>query len=299
MPSMTMQPNSPHGSTAEWPAAANKQTRWDWRAVANFIGGGTGAGMLLTATAMAPSIAVYRLQVSVGLMIIALGLFFIIAKMGRPTRALNTFRQVRSSWMAREGFAMPTLFGCGALSLVYTDVVGLAVMATLSALVFVYAQARILTEAKGIPTWFDSWIVPLILSTGLAEGTGLGLLCIIYLVGKFSEPFAGLLFASALLRYGVWFGYRRNLIRSGAPEEALATLARFDSAYVVLGLLLPCGLVGAGYLSGGSFGVAMAAIAAALAMIMGWAMKYVIVVRAGFFLRKSLSLSAAMAKNRM
>ncbi len=298
MPSQTLQPELLYGASLEWSNSANKQTRWDWRAVANFIGGGTGAGVLLSATLMAPSISVYRLQVFAGLTIITLGLLCILAKMGRPTRTLNTFRRVQSSWMTREGFAMPTLFGCGALSLVYTDLRAFAAVATLSALIFVYAQARILKEAKGIPAWFDPWIVPMILSTGLAEGAGLGLLCIICLTGKSSVQFASLLFVAVMLRYGVWYGYRTSLVRNGAPEEAVAVLARFGFGFAILGLLLPCALLAAGYLSGGDLTVVLAALAAVLAAATGWAMKYTIIVRAGFYLRKSLSLSAMMVGHR-
>ena len=42
------------GTAVEWSGAAHRQTKWDWRAVANFIGGGTGAGLLLVAVLAAP-----------------------------------------------------------------------------------------------------------------------------------------------------------------------------------------------------------------------------------------------------
>ena len=38
---------------------------------------------------------------------------------------------------------------------------------------FLFCQAMILQAAKGIPAWRANWVVPLILTTGFAEGCGL------------------------------------------------------------------------------------------------------------------------------
>lgn len=75
------------GTAVEWSGAAHRQTKWDWRAVANFIGGGTGAGLLLVAVLAAPSALAFRIQFGLGLAVIALGLLCIMAKLGRPGRA--------------------------------------------------------------------------------------------------------------------------------------------------------------------------------------------------------------------
>jgi len=187
------QPGIPEGTALHWSSTAHRQSRWDWRAVGNFVGGGTGTGLLVAATLLAPSIQAYRVQAALGLGIIGLGLLCIMAKLGRPTRALNIFRHVQSSWMTREAFAMPTLFGCGALSLWQSEVGLMAIGATLSALFFLYCQARILEEAKGIPAWSEQKIVPLILATGLAEGAGLAALCAAVVPGSVSRALAGLL----------------------------------------------------------------------------------------------------------
>ena len=95
-------------------------------------------------------------------------------EIGRPTRALHVFFNPRTSWMSREAFVATLLFPAGLAA-----AAGLAPFAWLSALLalaFVYCQARILKAARGIPAWREPLVVPLIVTTGLAEGGGLFLL---------------------------------------------------------------------------------------------------------------------------
>ncbi|CAB1368454.1 dimethyl sulfoxide reductase anchor subunit [Denitratisoma oestradiolicum] len=294
----TSQPELLQGTATQWSSTAHLQTKWDWRAVGNFIGGGTGAGLLLSATWLAPSIQAYRVQAALGLVIVALGLLCIMAKMGRPTRAFNIFRHVQTSWMTREGFAMPTLFGCGALSLFQSEVGAMAVAATLSALFFLYCQARILGESKGIPAWSDPRIVPLILSTGLAEGIGLASLCSAFVPGSVSSPLAGLLLATLALRYLAWHRYQKGLSVDEIPRETFAVLGHFSGNFEVSGHGLPAALLVTGLLLGGTATTGLAATAGLIAAVTGWSLKLTLVTRAAYFYRKSFSLSALMAQGR-
>lgn len=292
------QPDLLRGTATQWSSTAHLQTKWDWRAVGNFIGGGTGAGLLLSATLLAPSIEAYRVQAALGLLVVALGLLCIMAKMGRPTRAFNIFRHVQTSWMTREGFAMPTLFGCGTLSLFQSGVGAMAVGATLSALFFLYCQARILGESKGIPAWSDPRIVPLILTTGLAEGAGLATLCAAFMPGSVSTSLAGLLLAALALRYLAWHRYRKGLSVDEIPRETFAVLGQFSGNFEVSGHGLPAALLIAGLVLGGTATTGLAATAGLIAAVTGWSLKYTLVTRAAYYYRKSFSLSAMMAQGR-
>lgn len=296
MPHTSMQPEILKGTATQWSSTAHLQTKWDWRAVGNFIGGGTGAGLLLAATLLAPSIQVFRVQAALGLAIIALGLLCIMAKMGRPSRALNIFRHVQTSWMTREGFAMPTLFGCGALSLLQPGVGALAWGATLSALVFLYCQARILEKAKGIPAWADPRIVPLIIATGLAEGAGLAVLCAALLPAGVAPALALLLLVALALRHVAWQRYRRSLGHPGVPRESIAVLDAFASNFEVSGQWLPAALLVAAIGLGAPALDGLSAAAGLIVAVTGWSLKYTLVTRAAFFHRKSFSLSAMMAR---
>jgi len=280
---------------AEWTAAAGQFTRWDWRAVANFVGGGTGAGLLFAATAVPPTMEAYRVQAGLGLAIIAAGLLCIMAKLGRPGRALNIFRHVERSWMTREGFALPTLFGCGALSLLQSTVGVMAAIATLSAVMFLYCQARILRDAKGIPAWSSSEIVALILATGLAEGAGLAVAISLLAPGGTPQASMALLLAAVPLRHLAWRRYRAGLARIDAPEQAIAALDSFSRRWLLPGDGLALVLAGTGLLLGGLQGSMMAAVGGVAAALSGGALKATLLIRAGHYRRKSVSLAAAMA----
>jgi phenylacetyl-CoA:acceptor oxidoreductase subunit 2 len=295
MQKVSSQPGVPEGTAVQWSSTTHRQSRWDWRAVGNFVGGGTGTGLLVSATLLAPTIQSYRVQAALGLGIIALGLLCIMAKLGRPRRALNIFRHVQSSWMTREAFAMPTLFGCGALSLWQPDVGLMAIGASLSALFFLYCQALILREAKGIPAWSEPKIVPLILATGLAEGAGLAALCAAVVPGSVSRELGALLLVALVLRDVAWRRYRKALDVTGTPRETIDVLDNFSVGFERAGQWLPVTLLVAGVWFGNASLEVLAAIAGVLATGTGWSLKYTLVVRAAFYRRKSFSLSAMMA----
>jgi phenylacetyl-CoA:acceptor oxidoreductase subunit 2 len=286
------------GTAAEWSGAAHLQTKWDWRAVANFIGGGTGAGLLTAALLVAPAPPpAFRLLFGLGLAVIALGLLCIMAKLGRPGRALNVFRHVETSWMTREGLAMPTLFGGGLIALWQGGVGVMAFLAMVSAWFFLYCQARILRAAKGIPAWSAPAVVPLVMATGLAEGLGLAAL-VSPLTGSTPPVLAIALLAALLLRYAAWRHYRAGLAATGAPMESRRVLEDFSGNFTVSGHGLPMLLLVLALVLGEPATTGLAATAGLLASLAGWLLKSTLLTRAAFFYKKTVSIAAARAFTR-
>ena len=156
------------------PAASNRlqQRHWDWKAAGNFICGGIGSGLFVfTAFASFDYSEVVPLGWA-ALGLIALGLFLVLLKIGRPLRSIYVLRQPQRSWMAREAWIAAIFFPLAGLALV-SQVPALLVLSAAIAVLFLCSQAMILKEAKGIPAWRASWIVPLMVATGFAEGSGL------------------------------------------------------------------------------------------------------------------------------
>lgn len=153
------------GAAAPW-----LQQHWDWRAAGNFIGGGTGSGLMIAAAALSLLGAPVGNWPLIALGFVGLGLFLVFLETGRPLRApINVFLNPQTSWMTREAMIGAILFPLGLISY-FLGSADLFALAGLAGAVYLYCQARILTEAKGIPAWRHSANVPVMLSTGLAEG---------------------------------------------------------------------------------------------------------------------------------
>ena len=146
---------------------------------------------------------------------------------------------------------------------------GLAWVAAALALAFVYCQARLLQAAKGIPAWREPLLVPLLVTTGLAEGGGL------FFAQRSLAPASarcGCCWASARScwsRVLVWLAYRRRLA-GVAARGAGAALDRAGRVLQLAGTLVPLALVAAialGAVSGATTAwvAAIAGLAAALA----------------------------------
>lgn len=93
-----------------WPRL---QRAWDIRAACNFIGGGTGTGLILLALAAALGGADWLPALLLGLLFVGFGLTMVLFEIGRPWRALNVFLHPQTSWMTREGVLALPLFGAG------------------------------------------------------------------------------------------------------------------------------------------------------------------------------------------
>jgi DMSO reductase anchor subunit len=148
-----------------------QQTAWDWRAAGNFIGGGAGGGLIAFAAVEATLGSPAPIRFACGSVLIGLGLLCVWLEIGRPLRALNVYLHPRRSWMSREAILAALLLPCSVAAAF--GVRAAAPLAGVLALCFIYAQARMLNAARGIPAWRAPRVVPLMVSTGLAEGGGL------------------------------------------------------------------------------------------------------------------------------
>lgn len=256
-----------------WPRL---QKFWDIRAALNFIGGGTGSGLLMIASVFVILGQTSLVAVVVGTICISFGLFMVFLEIGRPWRSLNVFFHPRTSWMTREGIVVMPLFLCVALVILYTDhPIGKAasLFMGLFALVFLYCQVRMINAAKGIPAWSHADLMPFIFSSGLTEALGIA----VCLPGLNSEKGLWIALAIMLLaRLIFWIIYTKNLNRDRAPE---ATCEVFDRIYlkVLIGHLFAIALLIEAWVSGL---LIFSMLAGLLAAAIGWYLKAVIITRA-------------------
>ncbi len=254
------------------------QTSWDLRAACNFIGGGTGTGLLIATALLVLAGAPYATGLLLGLGFVAFGLFMVWLEIGRPWRSMNLFFHPETSWMTREGILAIPLFTLGALLLFYPPAAKGALVSSAIGVIaagYLYCQARMLRAAKGIPSWASPALTPYILSTGLVEGTGLAL-CVPGLVNEGTMlGFALLLIVRAL----AWLRYQQQLVQTNAPTATLAVLKKLRGPLMLVGHLIPIVLL---VLVSWQPNLKSLAIPAAglLAAAMGWLSKAAIITRA-------------------
>lgn len=257
------------------------QRNWDLRAAGNFIGGGTGSGLIVTAGLAAAAGVPFRLTLAIGLACVVAGLSLVWLEIGKPWRALNVFFHPHTSWMTREAIVAGILVPAGLIGAVAGSTAVTAVAAVL-ACGFLYCQARMLRAARGIPAWRQQEIVPLILSTGLAEGGGLYLL-----VGAQTSNWLVFALFAGLLREVAWLAYRAGLGRTPAAARSVAVFgtppARFVRAAQLAGLVLIALALAAAVLAAPPAVIlALAGAGGALAALAGWGLKVMLITRAAF-----------------
>jgi phenylacetyl-CoA:acceptor oxidoreductase subunit 2 len=234
------------------------QRHWDARAALNFMLGGSGAGLMAAAALVEPP-SPWPLACAAAL--IAIGLTAVWLEIGKKSRALHVLFNPYTSWMARESFAALLLFPLALGSILTLRLIPAAAMA---ALAFLWCQARILRASRGIPAWRAPQVVPLVMSTGLAEGAGLTLL--------FSQqPLLLAAFAFAVAaRAWAWLSY------DAATKSAV--LAPAGKRLLVIGTAgaLACAV-------GGLYSTPLAWLAAFAAVGTGWWLKFTLVTRASAF----------------
>lgn len=250
------------------------QTNWDWRAAGNFIFGGTGSGLLVTAAFAGPSIAI---SVLAAMALICAGLALVWLEIGRPWRGFNVFAHPQTSWMTREASAAVVTLALAVAGLVFEDSRMIA-GAGAGALAFLYCQGRIIQAAKGIPAWREPAIVPLVVVTGLAEGASLYLV-LLALSGLSAAWIGYALVALLVLRAIAWQRYRGRLAASGAPEQVTETLRRINAAFLGAGNLLPAVLLLMALVIP-SASAASAVAGGILAIWGGWHQKFHLITRA-------------------
>jgi phenylacetyl-CoA:acceptor oxidoreductase subunit 1 len=258
------------------------QQHWDWKAASNFIGGGAGSGLLVVAAAAGLWNGPVFLVNSAAMGAIALGLLLLLFKIGHPERSLYVLRQPWRSWMSREAWVAGLFFPLAALA-TWLESEALTIVAATVAFLFLFSQAMILKEAKGIPAWRVATIVPLIVSTGLAEGAGLFLVATTMMpaLKSVSEPTAIATVLLCAVRSWAWQGYRATLAVEGAPVRSLAALDRYRPAFFAVGLAIPVLLVVAGFVVAQIAPLVFAA-AGVCALAAGGTLKFILITRAGF-----------------
>lgn len=255
------------------------QNNWDWRAAGNFMFGGTGSSLLvMTVLASYPDNPPWGLGLA-ALAFVGAGLGMVWLEIGRPWRFINVYFHPQTSWMTREAFVALVVFAL-ALVGVLLRVPAVLAVAGFMALVFLYCQARILHMSKGIPAWRNPAVIPLIIATGLTEGTGL-LAVILTLIASVPTWAAYWLLVLLVARTWAWFNYRGRLARadSGASPATVKMLANINPAVVGAGNALPMVLILVAFTLP-DLAAPFTAIAGALALLGGWHMKFSIVVRA-------------------
>lgn len=260
--------------------APSQQKSWDWRAAGNFIGGGAGSGLIVfTALSGAHGMALTALMAG-GLALIGAGLLCVWLEIGRPLRALHVFFNPSTSWMTREALTATLLFPVGMAAA--AGVPGFVWTAAALAVAFVYCQSRMLRAARGIPTWREPLLSPLMVVTALVEGGGLFFLTDAFHGGG-TEPLLVLFGVLVLARVLVWLAYRRR-VAATATAHALAALDVAGRSLQLVGTLAPLALVALAVFVVMS-DAAMLAVAGAIglsASLTGAYVKYALVTRAGF-----------------
>lgn len=275
---------------------ARRQGQWDLRAAGNFIGGGTGTGLVVAAAvavALLPSAhAVPVVPVIVGMLFVIAGLSLVWLEIGKPWRALNVFFHPQTSWMTREAILAGPLVACCAAA-AWTGAPVLLAPAALLAAGFVYCQARMLRASRAIPAWSHPRTVALILATAAAEGTGVFLV----LVGANSTAMLALALLATLAREAACEALRRGLVESNAPAGTLEWFERplaraLRALRIVAALLMLVALVGVA----GAASPLLAAVGGAIAALTGWALKAILITRMGYL--RGARIARAPARGR-
>ena len=260
------------------------QTKWDIRAVGNWVGGGTGTGIIIAAAVLTLSgIDSYRFSLA-GIVFVAAGLFSVALEIGRPLRSLNVFRNPFTSWMSREAWVALLVLPLGVAAFWFRSEI-LLLLAAVAAGLYLYCQARILKASRGVPAWRVAQIIPLIIATGLIEGAGLVLISGIIFSSLASHAALPAFMVMVLMLLGArmlaWRAYYHAL-KNNAPEGTVAALQRVNLPFFLLGDLLPMLLLLLALLSDKLVSI-LAINAFAMMVAAGWLIKFIIVTRAGFF----------------
>lgn len=266
------------------------QTRWDWRAAGNFICGGTGTGLMIIAAAFALSGEKSAQLSLLASLFVACGLGLVWLEIGRPMRAMNVFRNPATSWMTREGVIAMGVIPLGLIAFLL-DSVTVMLIAALTASGFLYAQARILQKSAGIPAWRTPKMLPLILTTGLAEGMGVLMIVLAILKNDLMLSNNIWLLASALMIIrGIAWGIYRGDLEITAPEQTLTVLEKFSGRFLLAGLFIPLGFAFVAIVTNGHE-LTLAIITGLCLMLAGWDCKFTVITRAAYTQGYAIKLS--------
>lgn len=274
----------------QWGAASRLQDFWDARAACNFIGGGTGSGLLLWAAIGLYAGLPYFPAALAGLFFVAAGLFMVWLEIGKPWRAINLLFRPQTSWMTREGIVAVPLFASGAIAVLFDaqSRFGLALpppavpatIAALLGLIFLYCQIQIMHSAKGLPAWRERRIRPLLGLSGLTEGFGIYLVVMAY-SGRLPVALPVICAALVLSRATAWYAYLSRLERSAAPDSTITKLKALSPGFVTVGHAVPLVLLALGFIAPG-MALPLTAIAGIMATLGGWFLKVNLITKAAY-----------------
>jgi phenylacetyl-CoA:acceptor oxidoreductase subunit 2 len=184
--------------------------------------------------------------------------------------------------MAREAWIACAFFPVG-LAATWFDASALTLAGAVGALAYLFSQSMILQAARGIPAWRTPLMSPLMVVTGIAEGSALFFLATaLWLPLRPALVAVGIVAVlAAALRAGIWHAYLAALTREGVPTQSLAVLEAFGPWFFSFGLAFPLGAVVMGFLSASAAPVLFALAGAAIAAT-GGALKFILVTRAGY-----------------
>jgi DMSO reductase anchor subunit len=155
-----------------------KQRNWRLPAAANFIIGGSGAGLYLFSciqTLMMFGSVFVSKPLPFGLIppiLIGFGFLFLGFEAGRPLRGCYLFGHLHQSWISREAFA-GFIFIPSAIWDYFFPYPALRVLAIMSALGYLISQGFIVYRARAIAAWNMPIIPVVFVSAGLVSGYGL------------------------------------------------------------------------------------------------------------------------------
>lgn len=242
-----------------------RQTSWDWRAAGNFTFGGAGAGLAFSAAALAFAsqqhvIAAFLLAA----LLLGGGIALVWAELGKPKDFLRVFFHPQTSWKTREALLAAALLVVTLVGAVFSfSLLMLLVVAVAGGLL--YTQGRILGESG------DTRLVPLVLSTGVAEGAGLLTLAALLTGSGAANAGLSLTILLAALRWPVW-----TIYRDGQPQA----VAAFGERQVALVLWLPIGLLALAVVAPATglvfVGWLLTLLGAIATVASGWWLKYLV-----------------------
>lgn len=258
-----------------------RQRNWDWRAAGNFIGGGSGSGLLIIAAAMAlAGVSNTRLLV-IAILLIVTGLGLVWLEIGRPWRFLNVYRNPHTSWMSRESYLATALLPL-ALSAIWFESNVLILLTGLIAGLFLYSQARMLKAARSIAAWRVQQIVPLVITTGIIEGTGILLVAWVFIADLRAsiELFDIAIFCWFVIvwRMWTWLAYVDSLSRN-VPTHTRTIIHRAQTPFIIVGHFLPAILVIAALLLN-RYANVFVLLTGLCVTLSGWGIKFIIITQA-------------------
>jgi len=260
------------------------QIYWDWRAANNWVGGGSGSGIMVAAAVFTlVGIDSYNFSI-LSLVFVSAGLFSVLMKIGHPLRVLNVYRNPFTSWMSREAWAAFLVFPFGAAACWFKSEV-LLLLAAASAAAYMYCQAMIMKASRAIPAWRVAQIVPFIMVSGLIEGVALVLIAGLPFASMYEqEALSGVLLMVIFLLIFRLLSWRKyySVLENNAPEGTVEVLEKSNLPFLVFGDLLPAVFILLAILLD-KYVAFLMVLASLLMLAAGWAIKYVIVTKAAYY----------------